>query len=66
MNLTGLHLLLTYRCNYDCDHCFVWSGPQANRRRIQSTMRKPMIWVTTSPQCISICESPPSGLPPPG
>jgi len=25
--LTGLHLLLTYECNYECDHCFVWSGP---------------------------------------
>ena len=29
MNLTGLHLLLTYQCNFDCDHCFVWSGPHA-------------------------------------
>ncbi len=28
MNLTGLHLLLTYECNYECDHCFVWSGPR--------------------------------------
>jgi MoaA/NifB/PqqE/SkfB family radical SAM enzyme len=27
MRLTGLHLLLTYTCNYECDHCFVWSGP---------------------------------------
>jgi hypothetical protein len=27
MKLTGLHLLLTYTCNYECDHCFVWSGP---------------------------------------
>jgi hypothetical protein len=25
--LTGLHLLLTYECNYECDHCFVWGGP---------------------------------------
>jgi MoaA/NifB/PqqE/SkfB family radical SAM enzyme len=24
---TGLHLLLTYRCTFECDHCFVWSGP---------------------------------------
>jgi MoaA/NifB/PqqE/SkfB family radical SAM enzyme len=29
MALTGLHLLLTYSCNYECDHCFVWSGPSA-------------------------------------
>jgi len=28
--LTGLHLLLTYECNYECDHCFVWGGPSQN------------------------------------
>ena len=28
MKLTGLHLLLTYECNSECDHCFVWSGPR--------------------------------------
>jgi hypothetical protein len=27
MNLTGLHLLLTYLCNYECDHCFTWGSP---------------------------------------
>ena len=27
MKLTGLHLLLTYECNFECDHCFVWAGP---------------------------------------
>jgi len=27
MKLTGVHLLLTYECNFECDHCFVWSGP---------------------------------------
>jgi len=27
MNLTGLHLLLTYQCTYQCDHCFVWGSP---------------------------------------
>lgn len=25
--LSGLHLLLTYECNYACDHCFVWGEP---------------------------------------
>ena len=25
--LSGLHLLLTYQCTYECDHCFVWSSP---------------------------------------
>jgi hypothetical protein len=27
MNLTGLHLLLTYQCNFECDHCFTWGSP---------------------------------------
>ncbi len=27
MKLSGLHLLLTYECNYECDHCFVWGSP---------------------------------------
>lgn len=27
MALSGLHLLLTYQCNYECEHCFVWGSP---------------------------------------
>lgn len=27
MKLTGLHLLLTYQCNFECDHCFTWGSP---------------------------------------
>jgi hypothetical protein len=27
MNLNGLHLLLTYQCTFQCDHCFVWGSP---------------------------------------
>ncbi|MCA9726858.1 MAG: radical SAM protein [Candidatus Eisenbacteria bacterium] len=27
MRLRGLHLLTTYRCTYQCDHCFVWGSP---------------------------------------
>ena len=26
-HLSGLHLLLTYQCTFECDHCFVWGGP---------------------------------------
>lgn len=29
MNITGLHLLLTYQCTLECDHCFVLSSPSA-------------------------------------
>lgn len=28
MRLTGLHLLLTYQCTFECDHCFVWGSPR--------------------------------------
>ena len=28
MNLSGLHLLLTYQCTSECDHCFVWGSPR--------------------------------------
>ncbi len=27
VSLSGLHLLLTYECNYECSHCFVWGAP---------------------------------------
>jgi MoaA/NifB/PqqE/SkfB family radical SAM enzyme len=28
MKISGLHILLTYRCTFECDHCFVWGSPQ--------------------------------------
>jgi len=28
MKLTGLHILLTYQCTYECEHCFVWGSPR--------------------------------------
>ncbi len=27
--LTGIHFLLTYMCNFKCDHCFLYCGPDA-------------------------------------
>jgi hypothetical protein len=36
--LTGIHFLLTYKCNLECDHCFLYSGPHA-----QGTMTFPQI-----------------------
>ncbi|MDI6805697.1 MAG: radical SAM protein [Candidatus Bathyarchaeia archaeon] len=29
MSLKGVHFLLTYRCDLECDHCFVWGSPEA-------------------------------------
>ncbi|MCE9645079.1 MAG: radical SAM protein [Chloroflexi bacterium] len=28
MKLNGLHILLTYQCTLECDHCFVWGSPR--------------------------------------
>jgi hypothetical protein len=27
--LTGIHFLLTYKCPYECEHCFVYGSPRA-------------------------------------
>ena len=47
MRLTGLHLLLTYQCTLECDHCFVYGSPWQNGvmtindvRRILQTARE--------------------------
>lgn len=29
VQLSGVHILLTYKCLYECDHCFVWSSPRS-------------------------------------
>ncbi len=28
MRFSGLHILLTYQCIYECEHCFVWGSPR--------------------------------------
>jgi len=37
--LSGLHLLMTYECNYECDHCFVWGGPSQQGTMTDETIR---------------------------
>jgi MoaA/NifB/PqqE/SkfB family radical SAM enzyme len=27
MNLSGIHLLWTYQCTFECEHCFAWGSP---------------------------------------
>jgi hypothetical protein len=27
--LTGIHFILTYTCNFECDHCFLYCSPKA-------------------------------------
>ena len=29
LELKSVHFLLTYRCDLECDHCFVWGSPKA-------------------------------------
>lgn len=36
--LTGIHFLMTYKCNLECDHCFLYSSPRA-----QGTMTLPLM-----------------------
>jgi len=36
--LCGLHLLVTYECNYECDHCFVWGGPSQHGTMTDETI----------------------------
>ncbi len=42
--LTGIHFLTTYRCLYECDHCFIWSSPSAvgtfSTGQIEQVMRQ--------------------------
>jgi hypothetical protein len=48
--LTGIHFLLTYMCNSECDHCFVYSGPRAKGTFTLSQIRKALkeaAWIGT-------------------
>ena len=38
-SLSGLHLLLTYECNFECDHCFVWGAPSQTGTMTVETIR---------------------------
>lgn len=40
MVLSGLHFLLTYQCNLECDHCFVWGGPHQTGTMTFAIVRK--------------------------
>jgi MoaA/NifB/PqqE/SkfB family radical SAM enzyme len=40
MKLKGLHLLLTYACTLECDHCFVWGSPWQSGTMTLRTVRE--------------------------
>jgi len=42
--LEGVHFLLTYKCIFECDHCFVWGSPTAtgtfSARQIEDVLKQ--------------------------
>ncbi len=38
--LTGLHILLSYKCNFECDHCFLYCSPRAQGTFTMEQIRK--------------------------
>jgi hypothetical protein len=38
--LTGIHFLLSYKCDSECDHCFVYSSPRAKGTFTLNQMKK--------------------------
>jgi MoaA/NifB/PqqE/SkfB family radical SAM enzyme len=40
MKLSGLHLLLTYQCTFECDHCFAWGSPWQSGTMTLETIRE--------------------------
>ncbi len=40
MPLRGLHLLLTYQCTLECEHCFVWSSPETRTTMSLANVRE--------------------------
>jgi organic radical activating enzyme len=40
VKLSGVHLLLTYQCNFECDHCFVWGSPWQSGTMTLQTVRQ--------------------------
>jgi len=43
--LTGIHFLLTYACTYECDHCFLHSGPFREGTFTIDRLRKALIQI---------------------
>jgi len=50
MALNGIHFLVTYRCTYACDHCFVWSSPGAEETMTLAQLRDAMDQAAASGQ----------------
>jgi organic radical activating enzyme len=40
MRVSGLHLLLTYQCTLECEHCFAWGSPWQSGTMSLQTIRQ--------------------------
>ena len=53
--LTKIHFLLTYTCNMECDHCFVYSSPHAKGTFTSQQIRDVLHELTKIGTIESIC-----------
>lgn len=51
MKLTGLHFLLTYQCNFECDHCFVWGSPRQSGTFTLQRLEQVLVQCAEVPGC---------------
>ena len=54
MKLSGLHLLLTFQCTFECDHCFVFGSPFQTGVMTLSAVRHILDEAQTCPSVNSI------------
>ncbi|NJD59513.1 MAG: hypothetical protein C3F13_15220 [Anaerolineales bacterium] len=40
IKLNGLHLLLSYQCTFECEHCFAWGSPWQTGTMTLATIRR--------------------------
>jgi hypothetical protein len=54
MALDGIHFLVTYRCTYACDHCFVWSSPDCEETLTLAQLREAIDQAAASGQVTTV------------
>ncbi len=53
--LTGIHILLTYTCNLECDHCFLYCGPRAKGTFTLNQLRQALDEIARIGTIESVC-----------
>ena len=54
-NLTGVHFLLTYMCNFECDHCFLFCGPNSSGTFTLAQIREALRQIKEIPTIETVC-----------